>query len=295
MYANGQGVDQSFTTAKEWFQKAAAQGDEHAIKELKRLNEHLKSTTTTSTDDKKSTSSTTPPQEDEDDCPICMEALPKNNLKFKRMTCCGKGMHQACAKKKFNSRSMTHEQKSTCCLCRTKLPTKIGTKETIERLRFWIARGKAWSMNMLGDRYRTGIGVPHDDKQAVELYTMAADQDYVSAMYNLGIMYYNGDGTDRNVIKGKELLLKAATLGHDNAMLTLKRVDKHEKKATPSFTPTRTHCSYCGVAHAPPEVKLNPCSGCHSVFYCSKEHQKIDWKLKSNGHKQHCKELQTLK
>ena len=35
--------------------------------------------------------------------------------------------------------------------------------------------------------------------------------------------------------------------------------------------------------------------GCHSVFYCSKEHQKIDWKLQTNGHKQHCKELQTLK
>ena len=59
-------------------------------------------------------------------------------------------------------------------------------------------------------------------------------------------------------------------------MLTLKGIDKHEKKATPSFTPTRTHCSYCGVAHAPPDVRLNPCSGCHCVFYCSKEHQKID-------------------
>ena len=39
MYANGQGVEQSFTTAREWCAKAAAQGDENAIKELKRLDE----------------------------------------------------------------------------------------------------------------------------------------------------------------------------------------------------------------------------------------------------------------
>ena len=41
MYAMGKGVEQSFTSAREWFQKAASQGHEHAIKELKRLDEHI--------------------------------------------------------------------------------------------------------------------------------------------------------------------------------------------------------------------------------------------------------------
>ena len=148
---------------------------------------------------------------------------------------------------------------------------------------------------MLADKYREGIGVPKDIKRAFELYRMAAEQDYVSAIQNVGIMYYSGTGTEQDIPKAKELFIRAATLGDVNAILTLKNIDKMEGNTTPSFTPTRTNCSYCGVAHAPPKVKLNPCSGCHSVYYCSKEHQKMDWKLKLNGHRDQCKLLQTLK
>ena len=188
---------------------------------------------------------------------------------------------------------MTHEQRSTCCLCRTKIPTKKGSKETIKRLRYWVERGKAWSMKLLGERYRDGIGVPKDTNKAFELFTTAVEHGFVSAIINLGVMYYNGVGTEQDELKGKELLMKAATLGDVYAILALKRIDKHEGNPTPSFTPTRTNCSYCGVAHAPPDVKLTACSGCHSVYYCSKEHQIMDWKLPgSNGHKATCKQLQ---
>jgi TPR repeat protein len=382
MYASGQGVEQSFTTAKEWFEKAAAQEHKGAIAALEQVDDILRRLTTTSTDDKKSTSSTTTttpqegdkeqhdgndvsegqqkidltnlfvgvdddhlctidgddddeetkpllsnqvvsdddkketssttttqqdnykketssrtsyPKEEEDECPICLEVLPKLPVKFIRHACCGKGMHYACAKK--NKARGSKEGKNFCVLCRTKLPTHSGSKEEIERFHFWVERGKAWAMSGLGDRYRNGIGVPHNDKRASELYTMAADQDYVNAMTNLGIMYFNGLGIGRDVIKGKELIMKAATLGHVNAILVLKSFDKHEGNTIPSFTPTRTRCSFCGIVNSPPEVKLNPCSGCHCVYYCSKEHQRIDWKLSSVcrfGHKVQCKELQDL-
>jgi len=171
MYANGNGVEQSFTTAQEWFQKAAAQGYEHAIAALEQVDKDIKRTTTTSTDDKKSISSTTTQndndkkstssstttqqEEDEDECPICLEVLPKFSMKFVRMICCGKGMHHACRKKKNKSRSMP--MKDFCVLCRTKIPTE-GSKESIEKLRFWIERGKAWSMTILGFKYKEGIG-----------------------------------------------------------------------------------------------------------------------------------------
>jgi len=110
-------------------------------------------------------------------------------------------------------------------------------------------------------------------------------------------MYGNGMGTERDSIKAKELFMKAAALGNISAILALKQMDKHEESTTPSFTPTRTNCSYCGVLHAPPKVKLNPCSGCYSVYYCSKEHQIMDWKLSKyggSGHKERCKELHDL-
>ena len=58
------------------------------------------------TTDKKetATASTTHPEE-EDDCPICLDALPKNDRKFSRMTCCGKGIHIACFENKMKSKS----------------------------------------------------------------------------------------------------------------------------------------------------------------------------------------------
>jgi len=266
-----------------------------------KLNNLKKIQVTTGDDDKKSTSSTTTPQqqqqqqeeEEEDECPICLEVLPRLSDKFLRNTCCGKGMHYACAKKKDTSKSMSYEQRSCCVLCRTKLPTEAGSKEAIKQLRFWVERGKGWALSGLGDLYSQGLGVPEDKKRALELYTMAAKLDYVDAIYNLGLMYLKGDGTEQDIPKAKELLMRAATLGHVDAIIALKRIDKHEGNTTPTFTPTRTSCSFCGVPHAPPKVKLNPCSGCHSVYYCCKEHQIKDWKLPGfNGHKAVCKKLQ---
>ena len=91
--------------------------------------------------------------------------------------------------------------------------------------------------------------------------------------------------------------MKAAAFGSVSAIISLKQLDKANGYTTPSFTPTRTNCGYCGVAHNPPNIKVNPCSGCHSVFYCCKEHQIMDWKLAKyggQGHKERCKTLQDL-
>ena len=99
----------------------------------------------------------------------------------------------------------------------------------------------------------------------------------------------------KDTTRATELFMKAATLGHVGALLVLKQMDKLLGNTTPSFTHTRTSCSFCGVANAPPAVKVNPCSGCHSVYYCSKEHQRMDWKLSKYGgygHREECKKLQ---
>ena len=51
-----------------------------------------------------------------------------------------------------------------------------------------------------------------------------------------------------------------------------------------SYTMEAKHCTVCGA------VDANVCSGCHSVSYCSKEHQKMDWKK----HKPNCKSYRTV-
>jgi len=96
-----------------------------------------------------------------------------------------------------------------------------------------------------------------------------------------------------DIDKGKELL-KAAAFGNITAISNLKRLDKLEGVKTPSFTPIPTCCTYCGKAHNPPTTKLNACKGCRSAYYCCKEHQILDWKLKENGHKEECGQLKEL-
>ena len=46
--------------------------------------------------------------------------------------------------------------------------------------------------------YRDGEGAEKDEKRAVELFTLAADQGHPKAQFNLGIMYDEGQGVDKD-------------------------------------------------------------------------------------------------
>ena len=48
----------------------------------------------------------------------------------------------------------------------------------------------------LGWCYQNGVGVVKDDKEAVRLYSLAAQQGISGAQYNLGWCYRNGVGVD---------------------------------------------------------------------------------------------------
>ena len=64
-------------------------------------------------------------------------------------------------------------------------------------LRLWTPlaeRGNADAQYNLGDMYFEGQGVAQDYNTAVKWYTLAAEQGYASAQYNLGLMYSKGRG-----------------------------------------------------------------------------------------------------
>jgi len=199
MYANGQGVEQSFATSREWMAKAASQGDENAIKELKRLDKHLKRTTTTSTDDKKetssNTSSNTTQQEEKDECPICLDELSVDFGKFTRFTCCGKGIHKHCGKQLQSTKSKNIRE--YCPLCRTKGATT--DEESMKQLQKWVKKKKAWAQCHLANWYEHGNGVQKDVKRAFVLYKLAAEQGDANAQCSLGYMYQDGIGTKPDV------------------------------------------------------------------------------------------------
>jgi len=67
-----------------------------------------------------------------------------------------------------------------------------------------------------GLMYDNGDGVRQDKVKAKELYTKACDGGYMGACYNLGVMHDNGDGVRQDKVKAKELFGKACDGGYMN-------------------------------------------------------------------------------
>jgi len=260
-------------------------------------------------------------QEEEDVCPVCIEALQKDTKKFVRNLCCGKGIHIWC-NEGIKVSSLSLEQKTSCPLCRAKYPNT--GEETVEQIRRWVEKGKAWAQNMLGQKYHHGLGVDQSYQQAKELYELAAtqgnasaqftlglmyenghgvdqsyeraveyyeaaaNQGYADAQCNLGVHYHNGEGVEQSYEKARAWWMKAAEQGVENAIEALQQLDKQAGRTTPSFIPKPFECRTCYRPHDPSEHKLRPCKRCHRVYYCGKECQVKHWKKEINGHKKSC-------
>ena len=262
-------------------------------------------------------------EEEEDVCPVCIEPLQKDNAKYLRNTCCGKGIHMWCNEGILVS-SLSHDQKRSCPLCRAKHPT--SGEEMVEYLRPWVEKGKAWAQCMLGDKYYYGVGVDQSCQRAIELWELAASQGNPEAQYHLGIIYKDGEGVDQSYERAKEYYeaaarqgkpvaqfnlgnrysngqgveqsdetarhwwMKSAEQGEELAIKALQRLDEFEGRTTPSFVPKPFECATCFRPHDPIEHKLNACKGCYRVYYCGKKCQVKHWKGEGNiSHKQQCR------
>ena len=62
-------------------------------------------------------------------------------------------------------------------------------------------------------RYSNGQGVPKDEKEAVRLYRLAAEQGNAAAQTNLGWMYANGQGVTQDEKEAVRLYRLAAEQG----------------------------------------------------------------------------------
>ena len=81
--------------------------------------------------------------------------------------------------------------------------------------------GDAVAQYNLGEMYYEGEGVPKDAAKALEWYQKAAAQGLAKAQYNLGEMYYEGEGVPRDAAKAVGWLQKAAAQGNANAQYSL--------------------------------------------------------------------------
>jgi len=61
--------------------------------------------------------------------------------------------------------------------------------------------GDAEAQFDLGFMYYEGEGVPEDHAEAVRWYRLAADQGLAEAQFNLGLMYGNGEGVPQDDVQ----------------------------------------------------------------------------------------------
>ena len=60
--------------------------------------------------------------------------------------------------------------------------------------------------------------------ESAKWYREAAELDYVSAQYNMGLIYEYAKGVEKNISEAKKWYQKAADKGHEDAKKRLKNL-----------------------------------------------------------------------
>lgn len=90
--------------------------------------------------------------------------------------------------------------------------------------------GHAQAQYMLAECYASGLGLPDSDmEKAVEFYRKAAEQGNAKAIYSLAECYEDGDGVEEDYDKALELKRMAANAGNPDAMCALAEYYEYEE------------------------------------------------------------------
>jgi TPR repeat protein len=92
---------------------------------------------------------------------------------------------------------------------------------TLKLMRPLAEQGDGMAQYNLGVMYYKGQGVPQDYAQAVAWYRKAADRGNALAQNYLGLMYYNGEGVPQDYVQAVSWYRKAAEQGHAHAQFFL--------------------------------------------------------------------------
>jgi TPR repeat protein len=93
---------------------------------------------------------------------------------------------------------------------------------SIEETMIEAKQGVAYAQYNLGLIYFKGEGVPKNDAEAVKWFRKAADQGHATAQFNQGLMYASGiGGVPENDAEAVKWFRKAADQGHAKAQFNL--------------------------------------------------------------------------
>ncbi|EJK56276.1 hypothetical protein THAOC_23876, partial [Thalassiosira oceanica] len=102
----------------------------------------------------------------------------------------------------------------TCPFCRT--PTNDGDDESnLAMIQKRVDAGDAEAFDFLANKYYFGaLGLCKDVKRAIELWTDAAGLGSTNAHFELGRLYFNGDGVNQDEARAVKHWQLAAVKGH---------------------------------------------------------------------------------
>ena len=162
----------------------------------------------------------------EEDCPICFQRLPSLDSGTVYMNCCGKEICRGCVYA-FQSRA-TKKEHDICPFCRT--PPAGTDEEAFKRYEKRMDLNDGIVFCKIGCYHYEGgqPSFPQDQVKAVELWHRAAELGNANASYNLGTVYKNGRGAERNCKKSVYHYELAAMRGSGLARQNLGVIEAQE-------------------------------------------------------------------
>ena len=106
-------------------------------------------------------------------------------------------------------------------------PREVHPSTGDEQLQKYLAKAQAGDVDAqynIGTMYYHGEGVERDHDQALKWFHLAAEQSDAEAQFNLGFMYGKGEGTPKNHRASMEWFHKAASQGHSRAHEILEKM-----------------------------------------------------------------------
>ena len=100
-------------------------------------------------------------------------------------------------------------------------PCETHGYDSLECVRYLAEQGYADVQFNLGLMYYKGEGVKQDDREAVRWWRKSAEQGDAAAQYNLGVMYDNGRGIKQDDREAVRWYRKSAEQGHAKAQYNL--------------------------------------------------------------------------
>eukprot|EP00579_Thalassiosira_antarctica_P010984 CAMPEP_0201921174 /NCGR_PEP_ID=MMETSP0903-20130614/9580_1 /ASSEMBLY_ACC=CAM_ASM_000552 /TAXON_ID=420261 /ORGANISM="Thalassiosira antarctica, Strain CCMP982" /LENGTH=305 /DNA_ID=CAMNT_0048458087 /DNA_START=115 /DNA_END=1032 /DNA_ORIENTATION=- len=149
-----------------------------------------------------------------DDCPICFLPLWFGTENRIYQSCCGKFLCRGCfyaveaERRKSRPNIPAH-----CPFCRTTAYT--SNEEFLERCKKRMEANDVEAFITLAWHHHDGgMGLPQDFKKSMGLWLRAAELGSINAHYDLGRIYYDGNGVEKDMKKAEHYCERAAMGGN---------------------------------------------------------------------------------